>query len=132
MEQKSEDRILTEEIIKKVESDLKRYPDWIIKLEADGLGVPSRKIPIGGCAYSFGSIVESMAELENDIEKKVFIIEKVYDRLHGRMKEIIELKYFRDYSRKDVLRQLNLNKYNYYLLRDRALECFARALGYIE
>lgn len=132
MEKPIYEESLTEEIISKVELDLKRYPDWIVRLEVEGLGIPARKIPIGGCAYSFSSTVENAAALEDEIEKKVYAIEKIYDRLRGRMKDIIELKYFRDYSRREVLYDLKLSKYNYYLLRDRALESFARALGYIK
>lgn len=126
------EKILTEELIKKVETDLKRYPDWIVRLEADGLGMPARHIPIGGCGYSFSSSVESEAELNSDIEKKVYTIEKVYDRLRGNMKDIIDLKYFRGYTRDEVLYKNNLSKRKYYNLRDRALECFARSLGYID
>ena len=126
------EKILDNELIAKVERDLKSYPDWIIRLEADGLGIPARRIPIGGCAYSFGSTVESLVELNDDIERKVFIIEKVYDRLQKRIKEIIEMKYFRGYNRDEVLKELDLSKTRYYNSRDRALECFARALGYID
>lgn len=127
-----EDISLNDEVIRKVENDLRCYPDWIVRLEADGLGLPARHFPTGGCGYSFSSMVESAAELENDIEKKVYIIEKIYDRLRGKTRDIVEKKYFRDYGRQEVLSDLNLSKKQYYNLRNRALESFARALSYID
>jgi ArpU family phage transcriptional regulator len=124
--------MLDELIIKKVERDLYSYPDWIVRLDASGLGLPSRTMAIGGRGYSFSSTVESLAELQDEIERKVYVIEKTYDRLRGKTKEIIELKYYRDYQRFEVLEKLAIKKNQYYNLRDRAFESFARSLGYIE
>lgn len=125
---------MDEKIVKKVELDLKRYPDWVVRLEAAGLGLSSRnKYPMGGCGYSFSSIVESEAELNDEIERKVFIIEKVYDRLRGNLKRLIEMRYYRGYSVEEIIKELNLpSKRKFYFMRDRALESFARALSYID
>lgn len=125
---------MDEKIIKKVELDLKRYPDWVVRLEASGLGIaPRGKYPLGGCGYSFSSIVESEADLNDEIERKVFIIEKVYDRLRDNLKRLIEMRYYREYTVDEIIKELNLpSKRRFYFMRDRALESFARALSYID
>ena len=118
--------------LSRVENDLKRYPDWIVRLETGGLGIPSRALVVQNRGLSIGSLVERDAELSDEIKKKVIAIEKVYDRLHGRMKDLIDYKYFQGYGRDEVIQMLNISKRTYYNLRNRALESFARALSYIE
>lgn len=118
-------------IISKVERDLKAYPDWIVRLEVGGLGIPSRALVVPNGGINYGSLVERDAELSDDIKRKVMAIEKVYDRLHGKMKELVDLRYFRGYTRGEIIDMLNISKRNYYSTRDRAIECFARSFGYI-
>jgi len=134
-----EERIeLDQEVINQVEKDLKCYPDWIVRLEVSGLGITSRATLTGGCSTpSLASLVERDAELSDEIKKKVVAIEKVYDRLHGKTKDLIEYRYFQGYGRDAVRKMISntgelFNKKSYYTYRDRALECFARALGYID
>lgn len=123
---------LPESVIRKVEKDLRCYPDWIVRIETGGLGSPSfygREVSGG---YSDCSSVEYEAELSEENRRKVDIIEKVYDRLHGKTKDIIDLRYFQDYGRHEILNMLHITKRKYYTLRDRALESFARSMGHIE
>ncbi|MBW9159350.1 nitroreductase (plasmid) [Clostridium tagluense] len=124
---------LVNEVIKKVEKDLKAYPDWLIKLECDGFGRVGGKAYIGGTGTSnFSSSVEKQVEIQMEVERKVYAIEKVANRLRGKTKDIIEQRYFEDYKREEILANTQLSKKQYYNLRNRAFEFFARALGYIE
>lgn len=133
MEQIREEYAIPMDIIIKVENDLRRYPDWIVRLEAGGLGIPSRAIRVAG-SYEpkLSSLVERDVELSEEIKKKILVIEKIYDRLHGKMKDIIDYRYFQGYSRNQVIDIIKISKRQYYNLRNRALESFARGLGYIE
>lgn len=125
-------KILTDEIIKKVEFDLRCYPDWIVRIDCGGLGLQSRGFAEAKGMQSFRSGVELEVDIEEEIKIKVEIIEKVFDRFHGSMKDIIEYRYFQDYGRNEIIKMAKIkNKEKYYYLRDRAIECFARALGYI-
>jgi DNA-directed RNA polymerase specialized sigma subunit len=127
------EKLLDDETIKKVEKDLRSFPDWLIRNEVGGLGSPSRYgVEVEKKNQCYGSSVEYEFELSEEIKIKIEIISRVYERLHGKAKDIIENKYFQDYSRDDVLRMLKITKRKYYYLRDKALECFARALGYVE
>lgn len=124
---------LEQEIITRVERDLRCYPDWIVRIEVGGLGIPSREMATAGSSTpSLVSMVEREAELSDEIKRKVVAIEKVYDRLHGKMKDLVEYRYFQGYSRDEVISLLKTRKWRFYSLRDRVVECFARALGYIE
>lgn len=124
---------IEQEIIYRVESDLKKYPDWIVRIEVGGLGIPNRALKLtANPGINISSIVEKDVELSDEIKRKVIIIETVYDRLRGKIKDIVNDRYFMDYSRNEILIKHGITKKRYYLLRDRALESFARALGYIE
>lgn len=130
---------LNQDVISKVERDLNCYPDWIVRLEVSGLGVTSKAFSVGSGSSSIASLVERDVELSEEIKKKIVAIEKVYDRLHGKMKDLIEYRYFRRYGRDEVRALIThsqlgtpMGKRWYYELRNRALESFARALGYIE
>lgn len=119
-------------IIKRVEKDLKYYPDWVIKIECDAAvnkGTDYSKI-MGG--KNGGSTVEREAEAMMNLQRKVMTIERVMDRLQGRTKKIIEERYFYEYGREQILDNNHISKKQYYNLRNRAFESFARALGYIE
>lgn len=126
---------LEKEIVEKIEKDLRCYPDWIIRLDVGGLGIPSRNMVVGGTppqGFS-GSYVEDEMEVSEEIKRKVAVIEAVYDRLHGRVKDIVELRYFQDYGRDEVIQMTQVSsKRQYYNLRDRAMVCFARAFGYAD
>jgi len=139
MIQEQEQVELSQDVIGRVERDLKCYPDWIVRLEVRGLGITSKATLAGGSGSpNLSSLVELDAELSDETKRKVIAIEKVYDRLHGKMKYLIEYRYFQGYSRDDVRAMLSniperpMGKRWYYELRNRALESFARALGYIE
>lgn len=124
---------LSQEVINRVERDLRCYPDWIVRMEVSGLGITSRATMSGGSASpSLSSLVELDVQLSDEIKKKVYVIERVYDRLHGKAKDLIEYRYFQNYGRDDVILQLKIKKWKFYALRDRTLESFARAFGYIE
>jgi ArpU family phage transcriptional regulator len=128
-----EDSSIDTNVIKRVERDLKNYPDWIVRLEAGGLGIKSNAIVVsGGSNYNTSSLVEQDFELSEETKRKIITIEKVYDRLHGKTKDLVDYRYFQDYDRFEVLEMLQISKRKYYNLRDRALESFARAFGYIE
>lgn len=122
-----------EEVKKKVESDLRNYPFWLIAIEASGLGYPTRwGINNSTGAFKSGSHVEqSMLE---DIERKgkVDVITRVLSKLDNKSKAIIEEWYFRDTAnREDILKELNIDKNKFYYFRNRSLKKFMVALGYI-
>ena len=116
-------------VIAKVERDLRGYPDWIVRLQAQGLGIPSS--PINAGLRGGSSCVEMGYDIEEEIRCKVFVIESVYDRLSPTAKELVEQRYYRDYSRDDVMKNLGISKHRFYYLRGVAIESFARGLGYI-
>lgn len=124
---------LEKDVIEKVEKDLRCYPDWIIRIDVGGLGIPSHYANIGGAPTPIdrSSFVEDELELTEEIKQKVTVIEKVYDRLRGKPKQIIDFKYFQNYSREEILTTMRISKKGYYRYRDMAFESFARALGYI-
>lgn len=125
--------ILDAVTIKSVEKDLKNYPDWIVRLEVGGLGITSKGMYDSPSSnYSSSSAVEIDFELSESTKRKIKIIENVYDRLHGKAKDLVDYRYFQDYDRDDVINMLQISKRKYYNLRDRALESFARSFGYIE
>lgn len=120
--------------IKMVERDLKYYPDWVIKIECNaalhkGMGYSELKSS-GGSGKS--SVVEKEYEALMRLKSKVMIIERVMERLQGRTKNIIEERYFLEYGREQILDNNHISKKQYYNLRNRAFESFARSLGYID
>ncbi len=118
-------------------SDLKKYPDWLIRIECDGLG--GELVNIGGCwDEDFEnkdyrkSIIEEYVEFDDDIKRKIFAIERVFERLQKDMKKIIRLRYFLPGNTpQDIQSILGLSKSLYFRLHNSALISFARALGYI-
>jgi hypothetical protein len=141
MEYTREKEELARDIVELVERDLKCYPDWIIRMEVPNLGIPQRGKIIGGLPPSSesGSYIEDAAEVSEEIRRKVEIIERVYLRLHSKTKDIIEMRYFQNYPREEILKyftdketQKPMSKRTYYRLRDAAIESFARAMGYID
>lgn len=119
--------------IKKVERDLKYYPDWVIKIECSApiqKGKSYSNIVSGNRNYS--SDIEREVEAMMNLERKVKTIDRVMDRLRGCTKNIIEQKYFYEFGRAEILENNHISKKQYYNLRNRAFESFARALGYIE
>lgn len=126
---------LTEEIIKKVEGDLRRYPDWILRIETTGLGITSNAMK-DYKSYDFKSLVESSVEYDDEIKRKIMAIESVYDnRLNERKKKLIDLRYFQQEPRYRVMEELGIKKENkneYYKVRDFAILSFARVLGYLK
>lgn len=125
---------LTTEIINRVENDLRKYPDWIIRIETAGLGINNKGYVKDFKTYDFKSLVESSVEYDEEIKKKIFAIESVYDRrLNEKRKKLINLRYFQDNPRYQVMKELNIkNKNEYYKIRDFAIISFARALGYLK
>lgn len=119
--------------IKMVERDLKYYPDWVIKIECNaalhkGMGYSHIK----GSGDNNSSVVEKEFEALMRLKTKVMTIERVMERLQGRTKNIIEERYFLEYGREQILDNNHISKKQYYNLRNRAFESFARSLGYIE
>lgn len=122
---------ITNKIIAKVEKDLRRYPDWIVRIQAKGLGIPSGS-PISVGLGGGTSCVETAYDIDEEIRYKVFVIESVYDRLSPTAKKLVEQRYYRNYQQKQVADELNLSNRSYYRHRDIAIESFARGFGYIE
>ncbi|MCI8396843.1 MAG: hypothetical protein HFJ52_04125 [Clostridia bacterium] len=124
---------LTEEIIHYVEKDLRKYPDWILRIEASGLGITNRTFKDYN-TYDFKSLVESSVEYDEQIKKKIIAIESVYDRrLNEEKRKLIDLRYFQDEPRWKVMQSLKIkNKNEYYKIRDFAIRSFARVLGYLK
>lgn len=129
---------LDKEAKRKTISDLRKYPDWIVRIETVGLG--GQPVCLGGY-WQEGfenkdyrhSIIEDFMEYEEEIIRKIFAIERVFDRLQGDMKEIIRLRYLLPGNEPaDIQKDLKLSKTTYFRLQYNALLCFARALGYIK
>ena len=79
------------------------------------------------------SIIEDFMEYEEEIIRKIFAIERVFDRLQGDMKEIIRQKYLLPGNTvEEICNKLNIPQATYFRLQYDALLCFARALGYIK
>ena len=124
---------LTKEIIHKIENDLRKYPDWILRVEAAGLGITSSAYK-DFKTYDFKSLVEKSAEYDEEIKRKIIAIESVYDkRLSEKRKKLIDLRYFQNEPRYVVMQELNIkDKNEYYRIRDWAMLSFARVLGYLK
>lgn len=119
-------------------ADLRKYPDWIVRIEAVGLG--GQPVCLGGY-WQEGfenkdyrhSVIEDFMEYEEEIIRKIFAIERVFDRLKGDTKEIIRQRYLlpgNDATK--IQTNLNLTKNTYFRLQYQALISFARALGHIK
>lgn len=121
--------VVTEEIQKTIENDLRCYPDWIISIETGGLGAPSKSVSCGN--QSMGSYIESQYEVSEAVKRKVSIIEYVLDNIHGETKKVIEERYFRGYEVKEVMESVGIGSTKYYNCINKAIEKFARAFGYI-
>lgn len=127
---------LDKEAKRKTITDLRKYPDWIVRIETVGLG--GQPVCLGGY-WQEGfenkdyrhSIIEDFMEYEEEIIRKIFAIERVFDRLQGDMKEIIRRRYLLPGNEPiDIQEKLKLSKTTYFRLQYNALLCFARALGY--
>ncbi len=129
---------LNKEAKRKIIADLKKYPDWIVRIEMQGLG--GQPVTLGGYweenfinSNYRHSIIEDFMEYEEEIIRKIFAIERVFDRLQGDMKEIVRLRYLLPGNEPiDIQKRLNLQERTYFRLQYNALLCFARALGYIK
>lgn len=119
-------------------ADLRKYPDWIVRIEAVGLG--GQPVCLGGY-WQEGfenkdyrhSVIEDFMEYEEEIIRKIFAIERVFDRLKGDTKEIIRLRYLLPGNEPiNIEKKLNISKATYFRLQYMALVSFARALGYIK
>lgn len=129
---------LDKEAKRKTIADLKKYPDWIVRIETQGLG--GEPVTIGGyweenfinSDYKH-SIIENYVEYDEVIRKKIFAIERVFDRLQGDMKEVIRMRFLLPGNEViDVQKRLNISKRTYFRLQHSALISFSRALGYIK
>lgn len=132
-------KLSREERIKTI-SDLIKYPDWIVRIECKGLG--GEPVHLGGYWESNfinsdyrHSIIEDYIEYEEEIVRKIFAIERVFDRLKkgSIRREIIRLRYLLpDNTAKEIQNKLNIPERTYFNLINSTLVSFARALGYIE
>lgn len=129
---------LDKEAKRKTIADLRKYPDWIVRIETVGLG--GQPVCLGGY-WQEGfenkdyrhSVIEDFMEYEEEIIRKIFAIERVFERLQGDMKEIIRLRYLLPGNEPtDIQKELKLSKTTYFRTQYNALLCFARALGYIK
>lgn len=129
---------LSNEVKRLVIADLRKYPDWIVRIECQGLG--GEPATLGGyweenfinSDYRH-SVIENYLEYDEEIRKKIFAIERVFDRLQGDLKEIIRLRYLLPGNDSIVIqKQLKMSERTYFRLQYQALLCFARALGYIK
>lgn len=129
---------LSQEEKRKTIADLRKYPDWIVRIETVGLG--GQPVCLGGF-WQDGfenkdyrhSIIEDFMEYEEEVIRKIFAIERVFERLQGDMKEIIRLRYLLPGNEpKDIGEKLGISKATYFRLQYQALLCFARALGHIK
>jgi DNA-directed RNA polymerase specialized sigma subunit len=120
-------------------ADLRKYPDWIVRIECQGLG--GEPVTLGGYweenfidRDSRHSIIEDSIEYDEEIKRKIFAIERVFDRLKkgSIRREIIRLRYLLpDNQMKDIMEKLDISERTYFRLHNSTLISFARALGHI-
>ena len=130
---------LSKEAKRKTIADLKKYPDWIVRIECNGLG--GEPCTIGGYweeEFSIkdkewrNSIIENFLEYDDEVRRKIFAIERVFDRLQGDRKNVIRLRYLLpDNDAESIQKQLNISKSTYTRYIRTTLISFARALGHI-
>ena len=131
---------LSKEAKRNTIADLRKYPDWIVRIECEGLG--GEPVTIGGFwEENFTaqqnswrqSVIENAIIYNEEVRKKIFAIERVFGRLQGDMKSIIRLRYLLPGNNtNDVRNLLNISKATYFRLQYSALISFARALGYVK
>lgn len=131
---------LSKEAKRNTIADLRKYPDWIVRIECDGLG--GQPVALGGFwEPDFStqnkdwrkSIIEDSVVYDEEVTKKIFAIERVFDRLQGDMKDIIRLRYLLPGNEpEDIQNKLGISKATYFRLQYSALISFARALGHIK
>lgn len=127
------DRVKYKQNIHNVERDLKNYPYWLIAIETPGLGSATRWDIVCTDKYTGGSSkLEDIVFQDLERQRKVDAITGVKSKLDDITKELIEKWYFNDmYTRENLIRELNINKNEFYRLRDKALKKFMIALKYI-
>ena len=97
---------LSKEVKRKTITDLKKYPDWIVRIECQGLG--GEPCTMGGYweeEFSIkdkewrNSVIENFLEYDDEVRRKIFAIERVFDRLKigSVRREIIRLRYLQKY-----------------------------------
>ncbi len=131
---------LSKEAKRNTIADLRKYPDWIVRIECDGLG--GQPVALGGFWESdFStqgknwrkSIIEDSAVYDEEVRRKIFAIERVFERLQGDMKNIIRLRYLLPGNEpEDIQSKLGISKATYFRLQYSALISFSRALGHIK
>lgn len=130
---------LSGEIKRKTILDLRKYPDWIVRIECQGLG--GEPVSLGGYweenfinRESRHSIIEDSIVYDEEVKRKIFAIERVFDRLKkgSLRKEIIRLRYLLpDNSVEEFCKKLDISQSTYFYLQNNTLVNFARVLGYI-
>lgn len=131
---------LSKEAKRNTIADLRKYPDWIVRIECDGLG--GQPVALGGFwEEEFStqdkdwrkSIIEDSVVYDEEVRRKIFAIERVFERLQGDMKDIIRLRYLLPGNEpEDIQNKLRISKATYFRLQYSALISFARALGHIK
>lgn len=130
---------LDKEAKRKTIADLRKYPDWIVRIEMQGLG--GQPVTLGGyweekfinSDYRHSTIEDSIV-YDEEVKRKIFAIERVFDRLKkdSTRKDIIRLRYLLpDNSVEDICSILGIPQRTYFYLHNQTLTSFARALGYI-
>lgn len=131
---------LSKEAKRNTIADLRKYPDWIVRIECEGLG--GEPVTIGGFwEENFTtqqnnwrqSVIENLMIYDEEVRKKIFAIERVFERLQGDMKSIIRLRYLLPGNTvEDICSKQNIPQATYFRLQHSALISFARALGHIK
>lgn len=130
---------LDKEAKRKTIADLRKYPDWIVRIEMQGLG--GQPVTLGGyweenfinSNYRHSTIEDSIV-YDEEVKRKIFAIERVFDRLKkdSTRKDIIRLRYLLpDNTAKEIQNKLKIPERTYFNLHNSTLISFARALGYI-
>lgn len=128
---------MNKEVRNKTIADLVKYPDWIVRIECQGLG--GEPVTLGGYweenfkAEDYRrSIIEDYAEYEEEIVRKIFVIERVFKRLDPISQDIIRLKYMLPGNDAAAVRKKlnNMPKTTYHRYLNMALNSYSVALGY--
>lgn len=130
---------LSKEAKRNTIADLRKYPDWIVRIEMQGLG--GEPVTLGGYweenfinRDSRHSVIEDSIVYDEEVKQKIFAIERVFDRLKkdSIRKDIIRLRYLLpDNSAQEIQKQLKISETTYRRLNNSTLISFARALGHI-
>jgi len=108
-----------------VEKELRKYPFWEIACSEDpGISATSYGPGLGGGGDGDGGCDDEAIKLANITAKKERV-DKVMECLNQEQRDFVFYRYFREFSRRAVIRELKINKDRFYIIRSEVLKKFA-------